>query len=338
MNIFNSRNRIQFFSLFVLVLPFLAPLISAPPIQGSTMAPQAAECQSGVGGHLFSNGGDLEVEMVASQAGFNIDLYLMSPGPQRFVASNRDAGLVVKLGKFPAGVELIFGVFVRDTQDTYLMGSGSGNPDGLPHAEVTCFSNKRSGIGFEDQWGGGDKDYDDLLCTVRQPLNGCAYTISPSSQSFGSAGGRGSVSLNSSAGCSWSATSSVNWVTITSGGSGSDSGTVNYSVALNTSSDSRTGTITSQGETFTVFQDAAGGRPVITGTQLKNKKMFIFGINFDAGSVVLLNGEEQKTLHDESRLDTFLVGKKLGKRAGPGDRIQVRSSAGLLSDEYIYNP
>src|SRR6185295_16525680 len=112
-----SQNRIRAFSLLGMLLPLLASLISAPPTQGGTPVPQAAECQPGVGGRLFSNGGEVEVEMIASNAGFNIELYLTSPGPRRFIATNRDAGSIVKLGSIPAGVELIFSVVVRDTNN-----------------------------------------------------------------------------------------------------------------------------------------------------------------------------------------------------------------------------
>jgi uncharacterized protein DUF4114/BACON domain-containing protein len=337
MNTSNPQNRFRTVSLFAIVLPLLSLVFSAPPTHGWAALPQAAECQSGVGGRLFATGGELEVEMIASNAGFNLELYLMSPGPQRFVATNRDPGAIVKLGSFPAGAELKFGVYVRDTQNTFLMGSGSGNTDGLPHAEVTCFEGNRSVIGFEDQLGGGDKDYNDLLFTVRQLII-CNYSISPPSQSFGSGGGRGSVSLNASGGCSWNATSNVSWVTITSGGAGSDSGTVNYAVALNTSADSRTGTITLQGQTFTVYQDADSSQPLITGALRTGKKLFIYGINFDLGSVILLNGEKQKTLHDDGNPGTVLIGKKLGKWAQPGDKLSVRSSSGALSAEYTYTP
>jgi hypothetical protein len=66
--------------------------------------------------------------------------------------------------------------------------------------------------------------------------------------------------------------------------------------------------------------------------------MFLYGFNFDGGSVILLNGEQQKTLHDESNLQGILIGKKLGKWVQPGDKIQVRTSLGALSAEYTYTP
>lgn len=302
-------------------------------------SPQTAECQSGIGGRLFSNGGELEVELLAADAGFTIDLYLMSPAPPRLIATNRDAGTIVKVGSIPAGTELIFGVFVRETQRTYMMGSGSVNPDGLPHADVTCFGGGRSNVGFEDQMGSGDRDYNDLLCTVRQPENTCTYAVNPKSQSFDAGGGGGTLGVAVKSGCSWTTKSNVSWIAITSGGSGSDNGTVRYSVAVNPEPGSRTGTLTVQGETFTVSQDAAGSKPLITSTLRKSvRKVLIYGINFDGGSVILLNGEDQKTLYDSDNPRTILIGKKLGRWVQPGDKLRIRSSLGLLSPEYTYVP
>ena len=57
-------------------------------------------------------------------------------------------------------------------------------------------------------------------------------------------------------GCVWTAAVNNNtgWINITSGSSGTGSGTVSYSVAVNTSKAPRTGTMTIGGRTFTVMQ------------------------------------------------------------------------------------
>lgn len=331
-----SSGRIPLFTAVLILLGMVMSM--SPPARALPGTPQAAECQSGVGGRLFSNGGDIEVEILPADAGFTIELSLTSPGPRRFIATNRETGSIVKLGSIPAGAELIFSVFVRETEKTFLMGSGSVNPDGLPHAEVTCFGAKRANVGFEDQMGGGDRDYNDLFFTVRQPQSSCSFSISPSSQSFDSGGGRGTISLNTSSGCSWSAASEVSWVTITSGSAGSDGATISYSVAVNTSSDSRTGRIMLQGQSFDVYQDADGSNPLITSAVRDRKKLYIYGLNFDSGAVILLNGEQQKTLHDGDNPRGVLIGKKAGKWVQPGDKLRVRSSSGVLSPEYTYNP
>lgn len=60
----------------------------------------------------------------------------------------------------------------------------------------------------------------------------CTYTLAPTSQSFSAAGGSGSVSVTSLHDCPWTAVSSANWITITSGASGIGSGTVSFNVTL----------------------------------------------------------------------------------------------------------
>ena len=94
----------------------------------------------------------------------------------------------------------------------------------------------------------------------------CAYTISPASASYAAGGGSGSVSVTTTSGCTWTAASSASWLTVTSGASGSGSGTVQYSVAANTGSASRTGTLTIAGRAFTVTQAAGGGSTCTTYT------------------------------------------------------------------------
>ncbi len=86
-----------------------------------------------------------------------------------------------------------------------------------------------------------------------------SHTISPSTQAFGITGGSNSVSMTST-GCGWTAVSNDSWITVTSpvGGSGSGNGTVDYTVADNSTSGPRTGTMTIGGHTFTVTQ-AGGG-------------------------------------------------------------------------------
>jgi Zn-dependent metalloprotease len=87
----------------------------------------------------------------------------------------------------------------------------------------------------------------------------CTYSISPTSASQPAGGGTGSVSVTAGAGCSWTATSNATFITITGGSSGSGNGTVTYSVAANTATTSRTGTLTIAGKTFTVTQAGTTG-------------------------------------------------------------------------------
>ncbi|MEK6302395.1 MAG: PQQ-binding-like beta-propeller repeat protein [Acidobacteriota bacterium] len=84
--------------------------------------------------------------------------------------------------------------------------------------------------------------------------NVCAFSISPTSTSFPKAGGTGTVSVATSSGCGWTATSNVSWVKITTGASGVGNGVVTYSVLVNNSNLARAGTMLIAGKTFTVKQ------------------------------------------------------------------------------------
>src|SRR5439155_1689519 len=82
----------------------------------------------------------------------------------------------------------------------------------------------------------------------------CTVSITPSSASFNEASGAGSVSVTAPVGCTWAVSSSVNWLTVSSGASGTGNGTVTYLVAANTSINGRIGTIAIDGQTLTVMQ------------------------------------------------------------------------------------
>ena len=93
----------------------------------------------------------------------------------------------------------------------------------------------------------------------------CTYSITPTSVSFDSSGGSGSVSVGTASGCSWTATSNASWITITTNGSGVGDGIVSYIVSDNIGASKRSGTITIKDQTFTVTQSGTSvgsGNPV----------------------------------------------------------------------------
>ena len=88
------------------------------------------------------------------------------------------------------------------------------------------------------------------------PAPGCSVSLDSAERSFGASGGEGSIRVTAPGTCAWSASASAPWIELAgSGGSGND--TVRYTVAANTSTSARTGTITIGGRTHTVRQDAA---------------------------------------------------------------------------------
>jgi hypothetical protein len=89
----------------------------------------------------------------------------------------------------------------------------------------------------------------------------CSYTVSPTTQNIGAAGGAANASISTTTGCPWIATSNNTWLSVTSSGSGSGNGTVNYSVAANMTSSSRSGTLTIAGRTVTITQSPGLSAP-----------------------------------------------------------------------------
>jgi Putative binding domain, N-terminal/Viral BACON domain len=88
--------------------------------------------------------------------------------------------------------------------------------------------------------------------TVNQG-NGCAFSIAPTSTNIAASGGNSSFEVAAGVGCAWTATSSDAWLTITSGGTGSGGGTVQFAAA-STNGGPRSATITVADQTFTVNQ------------------------------------------------------------------------------------
>jgi len=99
----------------------------------------------------------------------------------------------------------------------------------------------------------------------------CTFSISPVTVSVGSDGGAGTVTVSTTAGCNWTASSNASWLTVTEGASGSGNGTVTYAVAATTASSARTGTLTIAGESVTVTQDAASYATAYTLTILADE-------------------------------------------------------------------
>jgi len=84
----------------------------------------------------------------------------------------------------------------------------------------------------------------------------CSYSINPTSQSFVSAGGSGTVAVTTTNGCAWTAVSNATWITVTGGAAGTGNGTVSFRAAANAGG-ARSGTITIAGQTFTVSEALA---------------------------------------------------------------------------------
>jgi len=69
--------------------------------------------------------------------------------------------------------------------------------------------------------------------SITQAAGGCTYSLSTNSLTFPVAGGSQSVAVAAGEGCQWNVTGLPRWITITSGGSGDGSGTVNLEATAN---------------------------------------------------------------------------------------------------------
>ncbi len=132
-----------------------------------------------LGGQLYSLGGDVVVEVLPASAGYTSQLWLFSPDPDTYIATNNNVGYTVNLGSFSAGTELVFGIYVTNTGYTYSMGPGSRNPDGLMHATVDFIAPGVANVGFEDLYGGGDMDYNDNMFQFRGSIAPDPGTTTP---------------------------------------------------------------------------------------------------------------------------------------------------------------
>ena len=98
----------------------------------------------------------------------------------------------------------------------------------------------------------------------------CTFSIDSTNATFTAAGGSDSVNVTASTGCVWTAVTSDDFITITSGCGSSGNGTVFYSVAANTSSNAgRVGSMTIAGQTYTVTQGAVCGYTFLPPTSVK---------------------------------------------------------------------
>jgi len=116
---------------------------------------------------VYYTGGDVTVTSLWSDSGYMsvLNLYSSSYNELTYLTTKQPGQAVTfnpaNFG-FKVGDELIFGIRVINTGQTYLMGAGARNLDRVVHARV---ESQRAGsivVGFEDLYGGGDRDYNDL--------------------------------------------------------------------------------------------------------------------------------------------------------------------------------
>jgi hypothetical protein len=121
---------------------------------------------------IVAESGNVTAAYLGHTARISNDLYLDSPTNGLGLIFNNHAtpiGTTIDLGFFTAGTELLFRLYAHEsgkgdlTPREYYTGPANRNPDGIAHAIVNDqYAFNTSYVGFEDVFGGGDLDYDDL--------------------------------------------------------------------------------------------------------------------------------------------------------------------------------
>lgn len=146
------------------------------------MAPRVVAQEPGLpgtlipGNRLFATGNEIWLQFLGGFAGYDIDLHLFdfvgqSPDGLPVIFNNHlsTPGDEFHASGFTPGEELIFGIFVQNTYKTYYIGPPENNPDNALHVRFfdTGGGFYTIGVGFEDLYGGGDEDYQDIFFQVR---------------------------------------------------------------------------------------------------------------------------------------------------------------------------
>jgi hypothetical protein len=88
--------------------------------------------------------------------------------------------------------------------------------------------------------------------TINQPST-CTWVLAPPSTVLAASGGNGNVLVIVTGACTWTATSDVDWITITGGASGTGNGLLQF-VAAPSSGAARTGSVTIAGQRYEVSE------------------------------------------------------------------------------------
>jgi hypothetical protein len=122
-----------------------------------------------IGGEVIvQQTGDVVATFLGSDAGYDNLLLLASPPNGLgtiFEGHVTPTFTMIDLGVFSAGTELIFELN-NQAGGIFFSGPPSRNPDHVAHALVDDLAPGLTFVGFEDFFGGGDRDYNDLQFTV----------------------------------------------------------------------------------------------------------------------------------------------------------------------------
>jgi hypothetical protein len=111
------------------------------------------------------------VTLTLSDTAYQDELWIDSPDNVRLAQAWVDPiGTSLTLGPYAADTEIVFAVSVQTTGDYWRSGSGTRNKDGVVHGAATYEGDCAWAFGFEDLYGGGDMDFNDVVIRVEGNL------------------------------------------------------------------------------------------------------------------------------------------------------------------------
>jgi cytoskeletal protein CcmA (bactofilin family) len=120
------------------------------------------------GGRLIvtDGGEDISTTFLSGSTGYSSKLYIDNSGLVSIGTGNVTPDQTTyPLGLFPEG-ELAFSIFVTNTSKWFYSGPRDRNGDEIVHASISDNTDGTFTVGFEDFYGGGDRDYNDINFSV----------------------------------------------------------------------------------------------------------------------------------------------------------------------------
>jgi hypothetical protein len=138
-----------------------------------------------LGQRIYYEGGPVELKILQGDAYYTSEVYLFSGNSPYLIGSSLEVGKVVNLPNLAnlgvnVGDEFVLGILVTNTGDKFVTGPASANPDNFAHAIADYFDTPTGDValfGFEDLWGGGDKDFNDVFVQARGGIGVVAPSI-----------------------------------------------------------------------------------------------------------------------------------------------------------------
>ena len=138
----------------------------------------------------MQNSGHVIATFTGSDSAFDNLLLLASPPNNLgviFEGHVTSSGTTLDLGTFNAGTELIFALN-NQNGGIFFTGPANRNPDNVAHAVVDDqFAPGQTFVGFEDAFGGGDFDYNDIQFTFSNVTSAVPDGSSTTAMLLGSA-------------------------------------------------------------------------------------------------------------------------------------------------------